>query len=68
MGRHCRIGSNTCIHHLDVENFHPYILHNVSYAVAKRGCVEKVIFRTLRELNNKPIDFSKSIGFSRINS
>ena len=69
MGRNCGTGSNTRIHHLDVEeNFHPYTLHNLNLTSCvanprNKECVEKVIFRTLKELN-KPIDFSKSIGFS----
>lgn len=68
MGRNCGTGSNACIHHLDVEeNFHPYTLHNLNLtscvADPRKECVEKVIFRTLKELN-KPMDFSKSIGFS----
>ena len=73
MGSHCRIGSNTRIHHIDVEvNFHPYTLYNLNLTSCaanprNKECVEKVIFRTLKELN-KPIDFEKSIGFSFKNS
>lgn len=69
MGNNCWIGGNSCLYNINVEGFQPFELHNIpSYIAAinphnKRGCVEKVIFRTLRELN-KPIDISKSIGFS----
>ena len=67
MGTDCIFRCDLSLCHSHVEDFQPYILHNVSYAVAKRGYVEKVIFLTLRELN-KPVDFSKSTGFYRENS